>query len=36
MRLAQDNGMISLSSQIKDMIKSGQTSLDEAIRIGIK
>jgi general secretion pathway protein E len=36
MQLAEENGMISLSSQIKDMIKSGQTSLDEAIRIGIK
>ncbi len=36
MKLAQENGMVTLSSQIKDMIKSGRTSLDEAIRIGIK
>jgi general secretion pathway protein E len=36
MKLAIKNGMISLSKQIKDMIKNGTTSLDEAIRVGIK
>ncbi|MEA3384307.1 MAG: GspE/PulE family protein [Campylobacterota bacterium] len=36
MQIALKNGMNPLSSQIKDMITSGQTSLDEAIRIGIK
>ncbi len=30
------NGMITLNTQIKDMIKNGNTSLDEAIRVGIK
>jgi general secretion pathway protein E len=36
MQIAIENGMITLSSQIKDMIKNGTTSLEEAIRIGIK
>ena len=36
MSIATKNGMIPLSHQIKDMIIQGQTSLDEALRIGIK
>ena len=36
MQLAKDNGMIPLSDQIRDMILNGTTSLEEAIRIGIK
>lgn len=36
MELALKNGMIPLSEQVKNMISLGQTSLDEAIRIGIK
>ena len=36
MSIATSNGMIPLSHQIKDMIIQGQTSLDEALRIGIK
>ena len=34
--MAKDDGMISLKSQLKDMLINGTTSLDEAIRIGIK
>jgi general secretion pathway protein E len=34
--LALDNGMIPLSSKLREMIIDGNTSLDEAIRIGIK
>jgi general secretion pathway protein E len=34
--IAQKNNMISLIEQLNNMIVSGQTSLDEAIRIGIK
>ena len=36
MQLAKDNGMIPLGDQIRDMILNGTTSLEEAIRIGIK
>jgi general secretion pathway protein E len=36
MQLAENNGMVSLSTQIKNMIKRGETSLEEAIRIGLK
>jgi len=36
MQMAKDDGMISLKSQLKDMLINGTTSLDEAIRIGIK
>ncbi|MEA2050806.1 MAG: GspE/PulE family protein [Campylobacterota bacterium] len=36
MQLAIQNGMNPLNNQIKQMIISGKTSLDEAIRIGIK
>jgi len=36
MQLAIDNGMIPLSVQIKEMLINGTTSLDEAVRIGIK
>ena len=36
MQIAIANGMVTLSSQIKSMIKNGTTSLDEAIRVGIK
>ncbi|MEA3352814.1 MAG: GspE/PulE family protein [Campylobacterota bacterium] len=35
MSLALANGMNPLSEQLKNMIKNGQTSLDEAVRIGI-
>jgi len=34
--IAVQNGMVSLKSQIIEMVKTGDTSLDEAIRIGIK
>jgi general secretion pathway protein E len=34
--IAVQNGMVSLKSQIIDMVKMGDTSLEEAIRIGIK
>ena len=34
--LAIENGMIPLNFQIKEMLINGQTSLDEALRIGIK
>lgn len=36
MDLAIKNGMIPLSTQIKEMLAQGDTSLDEAVRIGIK
>ncbi|MBD3840503.1 MAG: type II/IV secretion system protein [Campylobacterales bacterium] len=36
MELAISNGMITLRQQIQNMLTSGQTSLEEAIRIGIK
>ena len=36
MDLAVKNGMIPLSAQIKEMLIQGTTSLDEAVRIGIK
>jgi len=36
MKLAQNAGMVTLNEQIKDMIRNGTTSLDEAIRVGIK
>lgn len=36
LELAQKKGMITLSQQLKKMLKNGSTSLDEAIRIGIK
>ena len=34
-RLAIDNGMVSIKQQLKNMVESGTTSLDEAIRIGL-
>ncbi len=36
MQIAIDNGMISLSSQVNDMLINGETSLNEVIRMGIK
>lgn len=36
MKKAIDNGMISLDKQLKLMLEHGDTSVDEAIRIGIK
>lgn len=36
MDLAVKNGMIPLSAQLKQMLIEGKTSLDEAVRIGIK
>jgi len=36
MKLAVKNGMISLDEQLKMMLEYGDTSVDEAIRIGIK
>jgi len=36
LEIAIRNGMITLSSQLIDMLKEGTTSLDEVIRIGIK
>jgi general secretion pathway protein E len=33
---AKDNGLITLSEQLKAMLLKGETSLDEAIRVGIK
>lgn len=36
MKLALSNGMISLDKQLKTMLENTQTSIDEAIRIGIK
>ena len=36
MKKAIDNGMISLDKQLKLMLENGDTSVDEAIRIGIK
>ena len=36
MKKAIDNGMISLDQQLKLMLQNGDTSVDEAIRIGIK
>jgi general secretion pathway protein E len=36
MELALKNGMVSLSTQLQTMLINGETSLDEAIRVGIK
>lgn len=36
MQLAKESGMVTLNEQIKEMIENGTTSLDEAIRVGIK
>lgn len=36
LKLAIKNGMIPLQNQLKVMLKNGETSVDEAIRIGIK
>lgn len=36
MKLGLSNGMISLDKQLKTMLENTQTSIDEAIRIGIK
>ena len=36
MHMAVEDGMVSLSEQLKDMLVQGITSLDESIRIGIK
>jgi general secretion pathway protein E len=36
MRLAEKNGMIPLSYQLKQMLINGETSVDEALRVGIK
>jgi len=36
MKKAVENGMISLDKQLKLMLQNGDTSVDEAIRIGIK
>ena len=35
MQIAIKNGMVTLSSQLEDMLKNGTTSLEEVIRIGI-
>ena len=36
LELAEKNGMITLNTQIKELVLNGTTSLDEALRIGIK
>ncbi|RXJ68321.1 general secretion pathway protein GspE [Halarcobacter ebronensis] len=36
MQIAIDNGMIPISQQLDELLKDGQTSLDEIVRIGIK
>ncbi len=36
MKLATKNGMTPLFEQIKQMVKNGETSVDEAIRVGVK
>ena len=34
--IAQNNGMVSIKTQLLNMVQNGTTSLDEAIRIGLK
>jgi len=36
LELAKKNGMITLTEQIKELLLNGDTSLNEAIRVGIK
>ncbi len=36
LELAKQNGMVTLDEQIKELVLNGTTSLDEALRIGIK
>ncbi|MEA2017723.1 MAG: GspE/PulE family protein [Campylobacterota bacterium] len=36
MQMAIDDGMITLGDQINDMLKNGETSLNEVVRMGIK
>ncbi|NWF66101.1 MAG: type II/IV secretion system protein [Campylobacterales bacterium] len=35
-QVAKDSGLVTLSDRLKEMLLDGQTSLDEAIRVGIK
>ena len=36
MKLAHKSGMISLDIQLKQMLENGDTSVSEAVRIGLK